>query len=473
MPKKEVHHIETIHLRPLKSLNKKLHHLVKGKLWLKVLMGMFIGIITGILLGPNLNLVDRNIALTIGEWLALPGIIFLRIIQMIVIPLIFASIIRGMAASENIKQLKKTGAILVLYFIFTTMVAIIIGISLASIVQPGKYVNSDMLKEIELDGDVKDFSKPTLREIPSLISGILPTNLLGSVIEGEMLQVVIFSIIFGIALISIKPKQSKPLLGLLGGIQDVSMTIVKWAMLLAPIAVFGLMARLTSQFGLETLVGISVYVATVLLGLLFLLIFYLTIVFLSTKKSPFKFLKDIRNAQLLAFSTSSSAAVMPLSMKTAEEKLKIRPSISRLVIPIGATVNMDGTALYQGIATIFLAQVFGLSLGVTALLLLLVTIVGASIGSPGTPGVGIAILSVILNSMGIPIGALALILGVDRILDMSRTAINVTGDLTAGSFLDSLIKKEKIHKKMLKEEKNLEKIRRRTGEDIIIKERSK
>jgi Na+/H+-dicarboxylate symporter len=265
-------------------------------------------------------------------------------------------------------------------------------------------------------------------------------------VNGEMLQIVIFSIIFGVALINLKHEHAKPLLDLLEGFLEVSMTIVKWAVMLAPLAVFGLIARVVSKLGLEALVGMGVYVGTVLLGLLILMLFYIIVVFVVARIPPHVFLSKIRDVQLLAFSTSSSAAVMPLSMKTSEEKLEVRPSISEFIIPIGATINMDGTALYQVIATIFLAQVFGIELTLAALLLLIVTIIAASIGSPGTPGVGIVILSVALNALGIPIAGIALILGVDRILDMCRTTINVTGDLTASVVMNKLIPKQEEQK---------------------------
>ena len=214
------------------------------------------------------------------------------------------------------------------------------------------------------------------------------------------------------------------------------MTVVGWAMRMAPIAVFGLMAQLTTKIGLNAILGMGVYVATVLLGLLLLLSLYLLLVYLIARESPLQFLRNTRDVLLLAFSTSSSAAVMPLSIKTVEEKLKVHPSVSQFVIPLGATINMNGTALYQGVATIFLAQIFGVDLGLSALLLVIVTAVGASIGSPGTPGVGIVILAMVLETAGIPTAGIVLIMGVDRILDMSRTAVNVCGDLVAAKLMN-------------------------------------
>lgn len=222
----------------------------------------------------------------------------------------------------------------------------------------------------------------------------------------------------------------------MASLQQVCMTVVGWAMRLAPFAVFGLMAQLTTKIGLNALIGMGVYVCTVLLGLLLLLSMYLLIVFIATRETPGTFLSAVRDVMLLAFSTSSSAAVMPLSIKTAEEKLNVHPSVSQFVIPLGATINMDGTALYQGVATMFLAQVFGVDLGMSGILLVVITSIGASIGSPGTPGVGIIILAMVLDTVHIPTAGIVLILGVDRILDMSRTAVNVCGDLVASKLMN-------------------------------------
>ena len=248
------------------------------------------------------------------------------------------------------------------------------------------------------------------------------------------------------------------------------MTVVHWAMKLAPWAVFGSMARLTSHLGLEALVGLSAYVGTVLAGLSVLLGVYLVIVFLAIGWSPVRFLAAVRDVQLLAFSTSSSATVMPISMRTAEEQLDVRPSISQFVIPLGATVNMNGTALYQGAATVFLAQVFGIDLSAGALLFLVVTAVGASVGSSATPGVGIVILAMVLNSVGIPTAGIALLLGVDRILDMSRTAVNVTGDLVATVVLNRWLEHPTTVAEEVAEQEELDQQRQETGEDVIVQE---
>lgn len=270
---------------------------------------------------------------------------------------------------------------------------------------------------------------PGLTELPNTFVGLLPGNPLDAMVQGQMLQVVIFSIIIGIALVTMAPNQARPMLELLESLQVVCMTVVRWAMKLAPLAVFGLTAELASTIGLTALLGMLVYVLSVVLGLAFMLLLYLLMLRFFLNRPAVKFLLDTRDVLLLAFSTSSSAAVMPLSIRTAEDKLGVRPSISQFVIPLGATINMNGTALYRAVATAFLAQVYGVDLGPASMALVVAMAVGASIGSPATPGVGIVILSMVLGAVGIPASGIALVMGVDRILDMCRSAINVTGDL--------------------------------------------
>ena len=409
--------------------------LLHQKLWLQVIIGMLLGTIVGIILGPDFNIFSIETAALITDWLALPGNLFLQLIKLIVIPLIFSSIIVGILSSGNPKILKAMGPKVILYFVVTTIIAVGIGIFIASIVQPGNYINLETTTtSVETIGS----SALTIGEIniPEALVSILPHNPLESMVNGDMLGIVIFTIIFGVALLHVGKKHLKPALNILETVQSISMIVVKWAMHLAPIAVFGLMTKVTSQVGITAFAGVMVYVLTVLAGLLILVLFYYLILILFTNQKPLQFLSATKNVQLLAFSTSSSAAVMPLSLETAEDRLKVKPIISRFVIPIGATINMNGTALYQAVATIFLAQVYGVHLSILSILLIMAITVGASIGTPSAPGVGIVILATILATVGIPAAGIALILGVDRILDMSRTAINVTGDLTACSFFD-------------------------------------
>ena len=429
--------------RSLKALSDSLNRLVAGRLWLKVLIGMALGIAVGILLGPSIGWVRPPLAATLSDWLALPGQLFLALIQMIVVPLVFASIVRGLAASEDVAQLRRLGFAVVTFFVVTTTVSIVIGIQLAQLVRPGEYIDSATVRAslgtVPAPPQGGTAAAPSFGDLPDKLLGLLPSNPLSSMVESQMLQVVIFAAIFGVALLMTAPERARPLLDFLGSLQEVCMTVVRVAMRLAPIAVFGLMAQLAAKIGLEALLGMAVYVLTVLAGLAILLIVFMLLVFAISGRRPLDFLSQTRELLLLAFSTSSSAAVMPLSIKTAEDRLGVRPSVAQFVIPVGATINMNGTALYQGVATIFLAQVFGIDISTGSLALLVVVAVGASIGSPATPGVGIVILAMVLNTVGIPPAGIALLMGVDRILDMSRTAVNVAGDMLACVAMDRWI----------------------------------
>ena len=267
--------------------------------------------------------------------------------------------------------------------------------------------------------------------MPDLLAGLVPQNVSRSILEGDMLAIVVFAILVGVACVTANRTRIEPFLRLLDALLEVSMTVVKWAMFLAPWAVFGLMAQLVARVGAGTVLGMGAYVLTVLAGLLLLYLGYLAIVGLLAGMAPQRFMKAIGSVQLLAFSTSSSAAVMPLSIETAVTRLGVREQAANLVIPLGATVNMAGTALYQSIAVVFLAQMSGVELSAGELVVVVLTLVASSIGAPGAPGVGIVILSNIVAGFGIPTAGLVLILGVDRILDMARTVVNVTGDLAA------------------------------------------
>jgi len=463
--------IDALYPRSLKYLSIYLQSLIRGRLWLQVLVGMVLGIGVGILLGPSLGLVKISTATVVSDWLAFPGKLFLALIQMIVIPLVFASIIRGLAASEDLEQLRNIGFRVVLFFIATTALAIIIGLTVASIIKPGTYIDSQTLQTslgaapITLEQTTPE--SLNLNELPQKIITILPANPISSMVENNMLQVVIFAMVVGVALVMMNPSQAKPLLDLMGSLQEVCMTVVRWAMLLAPIAVFGLIAQFTAKLGIDALLGMAIYVGTVLIGLLIMFCVYLTIIFATAKINPIAFIMSVKEVLLLAFSTSSSAAVMPLSIKTAEEELKVRPSVSQLVIPLGATINMNGTALYQGVAAVFLAQVYGIDISTGGMALIVLTAVGASIGAPATPGVGIVILTMVLGTVGIPAAGIALIMGVDRILDMCRTAINVSGDLVTAKLMDTWVGGTLSHREEEIAEQQRERIRKQTGEDVL------
>ena len=441
------HPLAQLDLAPLRRLSDALEHLVETQLWARVLVGLAAGIVVGALLGPSAGLVDPAIAIPIASWLALPGALFLALVQMIVVPLVFSSVVRGLAAGEDVAQLRRVGLAGGAFFVVTTAIATGVGLALASIVQPGRFLDASLVRRAMASPPTLPSAPPEtpgLEQLPDLVIGLLPTNPLAAMVGGEMLQVILFAFVVGVALVNLAPEKSAPLFELLGSVQEVCMKIVAWAMRIAPFAVFGLVARLTSSVGIEVLGGMAVYMLTVIAGLLLMMILFVVIAATAGRISPWKFLSAVREVVLLAFSTSSSAAVMPLSVETAEEKLDVRPSIARFLIPLGATVNMNGTALYQGVATVFLAQVFEVPLGALGMLLVVVTAVSASIGSPATPGAGIVILAMVLDGVGIPTAGIALLLGVDRILDMSRTAVNVTGDLTACLVLDRWLARESM-----------------------------
>jgi len=269
-------------------------------------------------------------------------------------------------------------------------------------------------------------------QVPQFIVNLIPQNVFASVVDQEMLAIVIFSIFIGVAFVTSTRREAlEPLRKLFEALLEISMTVVKWAMFLTPYAVFGLIAQLTAQTGITTLLGMGVYVLTVLIGLFILLLLFYLAAWVLGGIGVLEFARAIGPNQLLAFSTSSSAAVIPVSIKTAVEKLDVPQGVAGLVVPLGATVNMAGSALYQSIALIFMAQLSGMYLSVPELSLIVITVVAASIGAPGTPGVGIVILAAIAGDFGISTAGLVLIMGVDRILDMSRTVVNVTGDLAA------------------------------------------
>lgn len=426
-------------VRPLTGLANRLNRLVEGRLWLKVIIGMALGIVTGVLLGPGVGWVEPSRSHSIVSWLALPGQLFLTLVQMIVVPLVFASIVRGIATQAGGANLRLVGIGGGLFFLVTTVIATAIGLALAIAIDPGAYVDVEQLRSTmaaPVAAVTEPANRPDVTNLPTLLVSLLPTNPLDAMAQGQMLQVIGFAFIVGVALLGMPREKAVPLLDLLGSILEVCMTVVSWAMRLAPFAVFGLMTRLVSTVGFGVLAAMTVYVATVLLGLLLLVGLYLLIVGIVAGRRPLAFLGATRELLLLAFSTSSSAAVMPLSIRTAEQGLGVRASIAKLIVPLGATVNMNGTALYQGVATVFLASAFGVPLDASALLFVVTMAVIAAIGSPGTPGAGIVILAMLLEGVGIPAAGVALILGVDRLLDMSRTAVNVAGDMTACVILE-------------------------------------
>jgi len=415
----------------LHALAGRLDYLLRTRLWAQIVAAMILGVALGLGLSPRGGAwVPAATGEVIGAWLALPGQVFLALIQMIVVPLVVSSIVLGIAGGGSAEFVRRLGARIAPYFVSTTLVAVLIGTALVMWIEPGSY--------IELSTTPAASSVPAAAvvsagpvSLPEHIVAIIPANPGEAVLNRAMFQLAVLALLIAVALVSIPAERARPILDLCVSLQDVAMKVVGWAMVLAPAAVFGLLAQLSIDIGLDAIGGMTAYVGTVILGLAVLICVYLVLVLVFGRRNPWVFLRGVRSVQLLAFSTSSSAAVMPLSMTTAINDLGVRPAVAKFIVPLGTTVNMDGTALYQVIAILFLTQVYQIDLGTGQLMLLIVTTVGASIGSPGTPGVGIAILASIAAGIGIPGEGIALVIGVDRILDMCRTTVNVTGDLTA------------------------------------------
>lgn len=421
------------HLSPIKDLYHYIQNLVQNKLWLKVLIAMFLGIIVGAYFATNPGLIPTKHLNSLINWIAFPGDLFIRVVQMIMIPLMFSSIIQGIAGGDNTEYLKKSGPKLILYYGMTTTTVLILAVILAQIIQPGNYMDATSLITADMalqtptsqsNGNMIGFGN-----LPEMIVSLLPANPLQALVSGDMLSIVIFAIIIGVSLANIPSDTAVPLLKVLFSVQEITMAITRWAMKLAPVAVFGLMCQVTSKVGLETIMGLSMFMLTVVIGLGLVVMVYCFILLFIARIPVKSFFINAKDVLLLGFSTASSAAVMPLTLKTAEEKMHIHPSVSRFIIPVGVSINMDGTAVFQAIATLFLAQVYGLELDFASTIIIIVTTILASIGTPSAPGAGVIVLGSVLSTIGIPVTAIALIIGVDRLLGMFRTSVNVMGDL--------------------------------------------
>jgi Na+/H+-dicarboxylate symporter len=360
------------------------------------------------------------------------GTIFIRLLSFLAIPLVIATLIVGAASLNDVKRLGKIGFRTLALYITTTVIAITIGLGTANIIAPGTRVSEDAKMRLMADYDK---SKVTLDggetgiDIVDFFVNIVPKNPLNAIAEGRMLQIVFFAVFFGITITFINRKKAIPLLDFFEGVSEVMIKMVGFIMLIAPYGVFALIAATVADFGYSILSTLIWYMFAVIFALLLhTFVVYPLIVKIFGRMSPGRFFKGMRNAQAIGFSTSSSAATLPVTFDCVENKLKIPKEISGFVLPLGATINMDGTALYQGVAAIFIAQVYGIDLGLVGQLTIVITAVLASIGTAPVPGVGIIMLVLILQSVNIPPEGIALILGVDRILDMMRTVTNVTGD---------------------------------------------
>lgn len=356
------------------------------------------------------------------------GKIFIKVLQMISIPLVISSLMFGVGNIGDIKKLKNMVIFTILFYIGSTVLAIVTGLILVNYFKPGSYSKNTVL--------VNDFnqSKNLNPEIDfkNFIIDIIPQNPFKSIVEGNMLQIIFFSVLIGIFLNIIKDEKTKVFLNLTETISEIMIKIVIFIMKLAPIAVFSLIAGVISEAGIELMKSMFYYMLIVITGLIFyLFVFYSIYLKLLSKTKIKDFFKGIRDVIMVAFSTSSSAAALPVNFECCEQNLKVPKQITSFVLPLGATINMNGTAMYQAIAAVFIAQIYGIELSLFQQITIIIMAVAAAIGSSPIPGVGIIMLVMILNSVGIPAEGIAIIIGVDRILDMFRTVVNVVGDSVA------------------------------------------
>ena len=420
-------------------------------------------IIIGLILGLGVGLLFVQLGLPaefVLDYIKPIGTIFINCLKMIAVPLVLASLIVGVANLGDIAKLGRIGGKTIAAYLSTTVIAVTFGLILVNVFQPGKSLptstrdnlmalyDSNVTSRTSAAESLKNQSplQPVVDMVPENIFAAASNN-------GSMLQVVFFALLVGIALLQIPAKKGTPVIAFFDGLNDVIIKIVGFIMLLAPYGVFALMASLIVEItgedpdsALSLLLALLKYSLVVLFGLaLMVLLVYPLILKVFTKINYLDFFRALRPAQLLAFSTSSSSATLPVTMKQVEEELGVSEEVSSFVLPLGATINMDGTCLYQGVAAVFIAQALGLDLSISQQLMIVLTATLASIGSAGVPGAGLIMLIIVLESIDVPAAGLALILAPDRILDMFRTVVNVTGDAAVSVIISETENIEEIH----------------------------
>lgn len=416
----------------------------KTPLHWKIIIGMVTGVLFGLLMvnfewGPK----------AVQDWIKPFGKIFINSLKLIAIPLILASLITGITDLKDISKLSKMGGRTIGIYILTTVVAVSIGLILVNVIKPGEAISDDTRTELvnNYSGDTEKYKIEAAKQKSSgplqALEDLVPSNIFSAATSNKnMLQVIFFAVFFGIALVLVPEEKGKTVKNFFGGINEVILKMVDMIMLAAPYGVFALLAALVVEAPKADLfLALGFYAMTVVLGLLVMIGIYILIMKIFAKKSPLFFLKGIAPAQLLAFSTSSSAATLPVTMERVTEHLGVEEEVSSFVLPIGATINMDGTSLYQAVAAVFIAQAFGLDLTLGTQLGIIATATLASIGSAAVPGAGMVMLVGVLGYAGIPEAGLALIFAVDRPLDMCRTVVNVTGDATVSMIVAKSVDK--------------------------------
>ncbi|GER59342.1 dicarboxylate/amino acid:cation symporter [Patiriisocius marinus] len=399
----------------------------------QILIGMALGVIFALIL-TNFSWGDEFV----GDWIKPFGTIFINSLKLIAVPLIFASLVKGVSDLKDISSLSKMGLRTILTYVATTIIAVSIGLAIVNLVGPGKSISEETRTELVDayggEAEKRQEAAKAQKEAGPLqaLVDLVPSNIIGaSSNNSNMLQVIFFAIFFAIGLILIPEKDAKPVKKFFDGFNEVILKMIDLIMLAAPYGVFALLAALVVEApSADLFAALGMYALCVVCGLLLMIGVYVSMVWIFTKKSPSFFLNGISPAQLLAFSTSSSAATLPVTMERVEEHLGVKKEVTSFVLPIGATINMDGTSLYQAVAAVFIAQAFGMDLDLGTQLGIIVTATLASIGSAAVPGAGMVMLVIVLAQAGIPEAGLALIFAVDRPLDMCRTVVNVTGDAT-------------------------------------------
>ena len=412
----------------------------------KILIGMAVGVLFGVLL----SFIEGGDTF-IGNYIKPFGTIFINLLKLIAVPLILASLIKGVSDLKDISKLSQMGGRTIVTYLITTLTAVTIGLILVNVIEPGKSISVNTRQELveaySSDAKAKQEAAAKQQEAGPLqaLVDVVPSNIfLAASNNRNMLQVIFFALFFGIGMILLPGKKVIPVKKFFDSFNDIILKLIDLIMLGAPYGVFALLAALVVEApSLELFQALALYAITLLLGLALMIFVYILIVSLFTKKKISFFMKGIAPAQLLAFSTSSSAATLPVTMECVEENLGVDKEVASFVLPIGATINMDGTSVYQGVAAVFIAQAFGLDLSLSAQLGIVFTATLASIGTAAVPSAGIVMLVIVLAQAGIPEAGLALIFAIDRPLDMCRTIVNVTGDATVSMIVGKSIGKLK------------------------------
>jgi proton glutamate symport protein len=413
----------------------------KYPLWLKIIFGMILGIIWGLVAA------ETGLEHFTANWIKPWGTIFIKLLKLVAVPLIFVSLIKGITSITDITKLSRIGLKTIGLYIASTTIAIVFGLIIVNTFKPGHAFSQETRQafQSEFQNNVKDSEDMAgqVKDRPPLafFEDMVPDNIIAATGDNSnMLQVIFFSVLFAIAIIILEAKKVTVVKELFDGLNDIILKIVDIVMRFAPVGVFALLSALITEFSgdAQLFVALGKYAALTIVGLL-LLIFavYPLYIRLFTKIKVRDFIKHLLPVQMVAFSTSSSAATLPVTLKQCTQKLKISRSVANFVLPVGVTINMDGASFYQAVSAVFIAQVFGLDLNLTQQLTIVLTALLASIGAPGVPGGAVIMLVVVLSSVGIPAEGLALIMGVERPLDMIRTVANVTGDSAMASIVAS------------------------------------